>query len=356
MSGMEVDDDAASAAPASEGLVETSASAATVQADSEAGAGGSTIAGRGIMAGGIPGSVSVSLHPLVLLNVSDHWTRQKAQQKKTASQNDDGPPQSDQVYGALIGKQSGREVEIMNSFELQYEVVGGLVILSKEYYRLKEEQYKQVFSDMDLLGWYTTGGEATEKDLDLHKQVCELVEGPLLLKLDPSGGRPGELGVTVFESVVVGAGTTDLMLVRLNYTLATEEAERVGVDHVARMAAHHTAEQSNVSDNLHAQCSAIRMLVSRVQLVLSYVEAVQKEELPMDPQLMRQISSLAHRLPLLDTEHFNEQFFTQSNDVALLAYLGAITKSCNSCNRYLNRFNLLHERLSIGRKMRGLFF
>ncbi|KAA0203857.1 hypothetical protein HAZT_HAZT006748 [Hyalella azteca] len=307
--------------------------------------------GRSVMAGGIPGSVSVSLHPLVLLNVSDHWTRQRAQQSQAKDVS-----QCSQVYGAIIGKQTGREVEIMNSFELQYEVVDGLVVLSKEYYSLKEEQYKQVFSDMDLLGWYTTGGEANEKDVNVHKQVCELVEGPLLLKLDPSGARAGELGVSVFESVVVGAGTTDLMLVQLTYTLATEEAERVGVDHVARMASQQSGQQSNVSDNLHAQCSAVRMLLSRIQVVLSYVEAVERGELPLDQQLMRQIRSLTHRLPLLDNETFNEHFFTQSNDVALLAYLGAITKSCNSCNRFLNRFNLLHERLSLGRKMRGLFF
>lgn len=46
------------------------------------------------------------------------------------------------VYGAIIGKQTGREVEIMNSFELEYEVIDNSVILSKEYYRLKEEQCK----------------------------------------------------------------------------------------------------------------------------------------------------------------------------------------------------------------------
>ena len=74
-------------------------------------------------------------------------------------------------------------------------------------------------------------------------KVCELVEGPLLLKLDPKHSRPGELGVSIFESVVVG--TTDMQLVKLPYTLATEEAERVGVDHVARMAAHQTTERSH---------------------------------------------------------------------------------------------------------------
>lgn len=60
-----------------------------------------------------------------------------------------------------------------------------------------------------------------------------------------------------------------------------------------------------------------------------------------------------HILYILTVFFFIEQ---QSNDVALLAYLGAITKSCNSCNKFMNRFNLLHERLSLGRKMRGIFF
>ena len=46
------------------------------------------------------------------------------------------------VYGAIIGKQMGREVEVMNSFELKYQIVGGLVVLSKEYYKVKEQQCK----------------------------------------------------------------------------------------------------------------------------------------------------------------------------------------------------------------------
>lgn len=39
--------------------------------------------GETIMAGtGTVGSVSVSLHPLVILNISEHWTRQRAQEGK----------------------------------------------------------------------------------------------------------------------------------------------------------------------------------------------------------------------------------------------------------------------------------
>lgn len=42
-------------------------------------------------AAGTAGSVTTSLHPLVIMNISEHWTRTKAQM---------GKPQK--VYGALV--------------------------------------------------------------------------------------------------------------------------------------------------------------------------------------------------------------------------------------------------------------
>lgn len=44
------------------------------------------------------------------------------------------------VFGALIGKQKGRNIEIMNSFELVFRIIEGEVIIDKEYYIMKEEQ------------------------------------------------------------------------------------------------------------------------------------------------------------------------------------------------------------------------
>lgn len=32
---------------------------------------------------------------------------------------------------------------------------------------------KQVFKDMEFLGWYTTGGPPDPSDIHIHKQVCK---------------------------------------------------------------------------------------------------------------------------------------------------------------------------------------
>ncbi|CAK7294758.1 COP9 signalosome complex subunit 6 [Vulpes lagopus] len=63
-----------------------------------------------------------------------------------------------------------------------------------------------------------------------------------------------------------------------------------------------------------------------------------------------------HCLPVLSTDKFKTDFYQQCNDVGLMAYLGTITKTCNTMSQFLNKFNILDDRQGIGRWMRGLFF
>ncbi|GAB6018555.1 COP9 signalosome complex subunit 6 [Chamberlinius hualienensis] len=301
---------------------------------------------KSVMASSVTvGSVSVSLHPLVIMNISEHWTRIRAQEGKPS-----------QVLGALIGKQKGRNLEIMNSFELQFDWIEGEIIIDRDFYRVKEEQFKQVFSDLDFLGWYTTGDTPNESDIKIHKQICEINESPVFLKLNPQT-RHSDLPLTMYESVIdLINGEATMLLVELQYTLATEEAERIGLDHVARMTNSETGESSLVAEHLQAQHSAIKMLHSRVRLILDHIKATQAGYLPKNHDILREAYSLSHRLPVINNDRFKADFYNQCNDVGLMTYLGTITKGCNTINQFVNKFNVLYDRQGIGRRMRGLFF
>nr|CAG4647184.1 EOG090X08T4 [Megafenestra aurita]SVE92485.1 EOG090X08T4 [Megafenestra aurita] len=294
---------------------------------------------------GATGSISVLLHPLVVMNISEHWTRVRAQEGK-----------AQQVIGALIGKQKGRSLEIMNSFELVFTVVDNIVI-DRDYYNTKEEQFKQVFSDMDFLGWYTTGDTPNESDIHVHKQICEINESPVILKLNPFT-RNADLPVTMYESVIdLVNGEATMLFVELSYTLATEEAERIGVDHVVRMASGDSAESSQVAEQLQAQHNAVKMLANRVRVILEYIRAMERGEVPKSHEVLREAKSLTHRLPVLNSEIFQEEYYTQYNDVLLQTYLASITKACHDLHQFVTKFNILCDRQGImGRRMRGLFF
>lgn len=47
---------------------------------------------------------------------------------------------------------------------------------------------------MDFLGWYTTGEIPTQGDVNIHKQICEINECPILLKLNPNA-RNGDVSL-----------------------------------------------------------------------------------------------------------------------------------------------------------------
>ena len=150
-----------------------------------------------------------------------------------------------------------------------------------------------------------------------------------------------------------------MLFVDITYHLATEEAERIGLDHMARMTSTtQSGQMSNslATEHLRVQYSAVKMLRDRVRLILDYVKDVRNESIEWNHETLRQTYNLCHRLPVISSDKFSEDFYNQCNDVALLTYLGMLTKGSNDMNQFVNKFNTLYDRQGMGRRMRGLFF
>lgn len=103
----------------------------------------------------------------------------------------------------MLASQAGRDVDIVNTFELPL-CIEGETELDKEFLAYKLDQckvqkkkflkkgvntmffaVKQVFPNLDLMGWYSLGATPTEADLKLHKQVrqfCTCMSGQQRLK------------------------------------------------------------------------------------------------------------------------------------------------------------------------------
>ena len=92
------------------------------------------------------------LHPLALVNISDHYVRFKAQLAP-----EEEPPR---VLGCLLGMQEGNlDLEICNSFELTWTPEEGTnkVVVDAEYLEQQKVRYKTVYPKLDVVGWYSTG-------------------------------------------------------------------------------------------------------------------------------------------------------------------------------------------------------
>ncbi len=169
---------------------------------------------------------------------------------------------------------------------------------------------KQVFSEFDFLGWYTIGSTPTERDVVLHKQICTINESPVMLKLEPFG-KSTDLPVSIYESIIeVINGEVNMLFIELEYTLATEEAERIGVDHIAKHSSNNTLVKSVVDDHLNVMFSAITLLNNRIKVIYEYVKAVKGENVQRNNEILREIQSLCNRLPVMNSANFYKEFYT----------------------------------------------
>ncbi|CAG8617238.1 13478_t:CDS:2 [Ambispora gerdemannii] len=236
----------------------------------------------------------------------------------------------------------GRDVEISNSYELSFNMIDGHVIIDKEYFTTKQEQFRQVFPQFDFLGWYTLGPYPLPDHIEIHKQLQEYNESPLFLQMNPQEIVTSKnLPITVYESIIdIIDGQANMLFIKAQYKIETGEAERIAVDHVARASSGDGVEGSSLIAHLTTQGNAIKMLHTRVKMLHRYLVDYKKGELEADHDILRQISSLCNRMPTFEGSEFREEFLTEYNDVLLTSYLATITKGTNSINELVDKFNI----------------
>ncbi|UZJ55425.1 hypothetical protein CBS101457_004745 [Exobasidium rhododendri] len=283
---------------------------------------------------------NVSLHPLPILTISEHLTRTAIQSGSSEVK----------VQGALLGTQSGREIEIQNTFEIPLK--GGSV--DHEFLKARQEQFKQVFPTFEFLGWYSIGHLPQPSDMDIHKQLIEYNESPLFLQLSPGPSSlsrakaGGELPIAIYETHVEmpdaqSSGTSGpAMFFRpASYHVETGEAERIAVDHTSKPPDAVGDAQSSLIASLTTQYNAIKMLSDRIKTVVDYVHAVKSQKIPKDDEICRQISSLVSGLPASgELEEFRQEFLTEYNDLLLTSYLANMTSGLNALNELVDVFDV----------------
>jgi len=285
------------------------------------------------------GGLDVALHPLVIINISDHYTRARVQQGADA-----------RVYGALLGSQSGRRVDIENSFEMivAKDAETNEWRIDGEYVALKLSQYKRGYETIDIVGWYSTAKATAigDHDLALQQQMEQYTETPLYLVLDPAPAPTArELPLTLLESQLNARAESASMQIRfvpIAYHVDSSDAERIAVEHVSRHSSGSGASQ--LLTQLQSMRESVATLASRLVVLAKYLAAVQKGELAVDAALLRSASALVQLLPAIEGSSFTQNFLLEYSDALLVAYLSAITKTSASLAQLLEKFHLAFER------------
>lgn len=278
--------------------------------------------------------LTLSLHPLPILNISEHLTRLKLQTRSN----------SPFILGALLGTQNGREVEIVNTFELATEE-GRDDLVDHDFLVSRRDQYKQVFPSLEFIGWYTVAPIPTSRHIALHEQFTGYCSTPLLLVLQPSMITSSSSDITgqtlpfkAYEPTIeIRDKKTRSVFIEAPYKVETGEAERIAVDWTAKGGGGSTSLESH----LHAQRAAVKMLHERILVLVQYVTNVIAGQIPTDHTTLRSLSALIASLPASENKGFRDEFNTEYEDVQLTAFLSSLTKSTNILNDLVDKHLIL---------------
>ncbi|KAH6656476.1 putative 26S proteasome regulatory particle subunit Rpn8 [Truncatella angustata] len=274
-------------------------------------------------------SKNVTVAPLVLLSVVDHYNRAAKGTRK-------------RVVGVLLGQNDGTTVRVSNSFAVPFEEDNDdptVWFLDHNYVENMRDMFKKVNAREKLIGWYHSGPKLRASDLEINELFKRYTPNPLLVIIDV---QPKESGVPTdayfaVEEIKDDGTATSKTFVHTPSTIEAEEAEEIGVEHLLRDI--RDVAIGTLSTRITNQLQSLQGLHLRLREIQTYLQKVQEGQLPVNHAVLGNLQDIFNLLPNLSTpkptsdgklENASELSYAMSvktNDQLLAIYLSSLIRA-----------------------------
>ncbi|CAI7670952.1 hypothetical protein N7533_004882 [Penicillium manginii] len=234
---------------------------------------------------------SVTVAPLVLLSVADHYGRTAKGTRK-------------RVVGVLLGENSGGNVRVSNSFAVPFEEDEkdpSVWFLDHNFVESMRDMFKKINAREKLVGWYHSGPKLRASDLEINELFKKYTPNPLLVIVDV---QPKEVGVPTdayfaVDEIKDDGTTTSKTFVHTPSIIEAEEAEEIGVEHLLRDI--RDVAVGTLSTRITSQLQSLQGLHLRLRDIGQYLQKVLDGELPINHAILGNLQDVFNLLPNLST-------------------------------------------------------
>ncbi|KAL1967255.1 hypothetical protein VTN77DRAFT_3301 [Rasamsonia byssochlamydoides] len=232
---------------------------------------------------------TVSVAPLVLLSVADHYGRTAKGTRK-------------RVVGVLLGQNDGKNVRVSNSFAVPFEEDEkdpSVWFLDHNFVESMNDMFKKINAREKLIGWYHSGPKLRASDLEINELFKRYTPNPLLVIIDV---QPKEVGVPTdayfaVEEIKDDGTTTSKTFVHTPSIIEAEEAEEIGVEHLLRDI--RDVAVGTLSTRITSQLQSLQGLHLRLRDIGQYLQKVIDRELPINHAILGNLQDIFNLLPNL---------------------------------------------------------
>ncbi|KAM3122295.1 hypothetical protein ACQ2H7_004516 [Candidozyma auris] len=273
----------------------------------------------------------VTVSPLVLLSVADHFDRVAKDSSK-------------RVVGVLLGHQSQDTIKVTNSYAIPFEEDeknSSVWFLDHNYIESMGEMFKKINAKEKLVGWYHSGPKLRASDLKINDVFKRYTPNPLLVIVDVqprSVGIPTDAYYAV-DDIKHDGSKAERTFVHIPSLIEAEEAEEIGVEHLLRDIRDQAA--GNLTLRATETYRSLLGLHEKLREISNYLEKVYIGVMPINQSILGKLQNVFNLLPHIlgdestksagetqnSAEPLMDAFMIKSNDQMMMVYVSTLVRS-----------------------------
>lgn len=246
-------------------------------------------------------SKTVTVSPLVLLSVVDHYNRVAKDSKK-------------RVVGVILGENTSDVIRVTNSYAIPFEEDEknpSVWFLDHNFIESMGDMYQKINAKERLIGWYHSGPKLKSSDLKINDVFKKYTANPLLLIVDV---QPRVVGIPTdayyaVDDIKNDGSAAERTFVHVPSLIEAEEAEEIGVEHLLRDIRDQAA--GNLSLKVTESYQSLLGLHQKLREIANYLDKVYQKKLPLNHTILGKLQNVFNLLPNL----INSEIGTASGDV-----------------------------------------
>lgn len=256
-------------------------------------------------------STSCRLHPVVVFSVLDHYVMRSEGQTR--------------VIGTLLGLNNDGVIEVRNCFPVPHTEKEQVLWDPKDH-RSMLELHLKANPQETVVGWYSTGASINEDSIRIHDFYWREMQAPPLHLLVDTGLANDKLSINAYTSTALSFGTSENALgfqfKPVLVEFSTQRPEKIGVD--VLLSEH---GKDVVLQDLNSLESALKRLLSLLDIVSAYVDHVVEGSKQADPTVGRLLTDIVASLPKIDSPSFQKMFNKSMKDLLMVVWLTTLTQT-----------------------------
>lgn len=291
-------------------------------------------------------SKTVSIAPLVLLSVVDHYERivRSSESSVVSSKK--------RVVGVILGDNSDRNtVRVSNSFAIPYEEDESnpnIWFLDHNYIDSMMEMFKKINAKEKLIGWYHSGPKLRQNDLRINEVFKTFTPNPLLLIVDVNSTDKIDIPTDCYmaiEEIKEDGSSSEKTFLHYPSLIEAEEAEEIGVEHLLRDI--RDENRGNLTIALSNNFKSLKSLNERLANIVKYLGKLISGELPINSTILGKLQDIFNLLPNIsqitdvqtgnanrvDAQIYSHEkrlataFNIKTNDELMILYVSSLVRS-----------------------------